>query len=79
MKDYRECVFPWKNANILANGEVKPCCWCKGDIGNLNEETFEEIWNGTKMVELREHILEDKIHPMCKNAPCVYKTEVKND
>jgi MoaA/NifB/PqqE/SkfB family radical SAM enzyme len=71
---YAECRLPWKNANILSNGEVKPCCWCRGDFGNLNERSFEEIWNSEKASELRCSIINNEIHPMCINAPCPYNT-----
>jgi radical SAM protein with 4Fe4S-binding SPASM domain len=74
VQDYNECVLPWDNANVLANGDIKPCCWCRGNIGNLNDASFEDIWNGEKIVELRKNILEGEIHPMCLNAPCPYKT-----
>lgn len=79
MKDYIHCPHPWVNVNILSDGTVKPCCWCKGHIGNLNRETFDEIWNGNKVAELRQSILDNKIHPMCKNAPCPFKTEIADE
>lgn len=74
MQEYTKCSMPWTSAVVLANGEVKPCCWCKGNVGNLNDSTFEEIWEGTKIVSLRASILQDKVHPMCVNAPCSYDT-----
>jgi len=79
MKKYKTCRLPWDNVNILANGEVKPCCWCVGNVGNLNDKSLDEIWNGEAITELRESIVNDEIHDMCANAPCPYHTERETD
>ncbi len=73
-KPYSECRHPWDNMQILANGEVRPCCWCVRDLGNLNDATIEEIWNGDKAQNLRKDILEGNVNPMCYNRPCPYDT-----
>lgn len=81
-KPYKDCRYPWDNIQILANGVVKPCCWMEGKninwtmygVGNLNESTFEEIWNGEDMQDIRKHITEGKVHPYCKDRPCPFNT-----
>ena len=43
---YTECRYPWETVQVLTDGSVRPCCWCNNSAGNLNDNTFEEIWNG---------------------------------
>jgi radical SAM protein with 4Fe4S-binding SPASM domain len=74
-KSYSECRYPWENVQIMADGVVKPCCWIDGaGVGNMNLNSFEEVWNGEKMQELREYIERGEVHQMCKGRPCPYNT-----
>lgn len=64
------CPIPWKWANIAADGEFIPCSWIEKkydgfEVGNLNEQSFMEIWNNEKMRELRSSIL-DGTYSFCK-------------
>jgi MoaA/NifB/PqqE/SkfB family radical SAM enzyme len=44
------CVAPWFGQIIISqNGDVKLCCSYDTPIGNINDSTLEEIWNGEKM------------------------------
>jgi len=40
------CYTGWFHSHISFNGSVKPCGSCPAPLGNLNESSFEEIWNG---------------------------------
>jgi len=44
------CVLPWYSATIIATGEVNPCCALSTTpttlMGNINEQSLNEIWNG---------------------------------
>jgi radical SAM protein with 4Fe4S-binding SPASM domain len=58
---------------IHANGDVAPCL-CKGwhvygPVGNLHENSLEEIFNGKKMQEFRETIY-DQSFKFCKKNTC---------
>lgn len=57
---------------VTADGSVRPCCFASGQLGNLNESSIEDIWNGPGAIELRRFIKADKIHPMCAGAPCKF-------
>ena len=67
------CPLPWFSVVVLWDGKVVPCCYdfdAKYVLGNLREESLEEIWNNDKMTRLREaHVYGeiDKI-PLCKNC-----------
>jgi len=54
----RQCLAPWKEAVISLSGEIIPCV-SSGiyTIGNINNQSFEDIWNGEKITELRNAIL----------------------
>jgi MoaA/NifB/PqqE/SkfB family radical SAM enzyme len=69
---YTDCRYPWHTVQILADGQVRPCCWSTRSLGNLHDSELEEIWNGRKCEDLRQHILNGKIHEICTGAPCVY-------
>jgi MoaA/NifB/PqqE/SkfB family radical SAM enzyme len=53
------CIHPWAYCFISWKGEVGFCDYLMGPgcevhfVGNLAEETFESIWNGSKMQDIR--------------------------
>jgi len=64
------CVLPWIHMNTWPNGNVYPCCltdW-REDVGNLNDNTLEEIWNNDKMKDIRQHMLQGKKHNSCRKC-----------
>ena len=64
------CVLPWIHLNTWPNGNVYPCCltdW-REDIGNLKDNTMEELWNGGTMKSIRKDMLEGKQHHSCRKC-----------
>lgn len=49
----KDCGYPWIQTVIRANGDVLSCCQRKHYMGNLNENSFDEIWNGDKYQTIR--------------------------
>jgi len=50
------CEYPWSSLTIMADGNVVPCTQISNNeivLGNVNEQSLEEIWNGEKYKELR--------------------------
>lgn len=41
-----ECYEPWMTFLLSQNGAVTTCCRAREVMGNLLEQSFEEIWNG---------------------------------
>jgi MoaA/NifB/PqqE/SkfB family radical SAM enzyme len=41
-----ECYEPWITFLVSQSGEVTTCCRAREIMGNLLEQSFEEIWNG---------------------------------
>lgn len=59
IRERNVCAYPWQQMNIDLTGEVVPCCYWSGygnagkPLGNTNENSIEEIWNGPAYRELR--------------------------
>jgi MoaA/NifB/PqqE/SkfB family radical SAM enzyme len=68
----RDCHYPWTWMMVASDGGVKPCCYATGELGNLGEASPDAIWNGPTAIELRSFILQDRVHPVCENAPCKF-------
>lgn len=61
------CSNPWRNLEINADGSVRPCCVWKdrlkdknGNEFNVNQHTFDEIYNSAHLENLREELLNNK-------------------
>ena len=55
------CAIGWIFCRILPDGDVSPCC--RGvdlPMGNINEQSFAEIWHGKKYREFRQMALTQK-------------------
>lgn len=51
------CALPFMNSHILQNGDVYPCCKYKTPVGNTNQKNLNEIFYNSKMVDLRQKLL----------------------
>lgn len=64
-----KCFFPWTFSTISSDGKVEPCCfWDDTVMGNINEVSFKEIWNGEKYRNLREKVNSQDPPKPCKNC-----------
>ncbi|WP_435151239.1 radical SAM/SPASM domain-containing protein [Candidatus Pelagibacter bacterium nBUS_44] len=85
IKNYelKVCPDPFSRLSVNFDGSVSVCCvdWSHGTVvGNFNDETFEEVWNGKKLKEFRLLHLNgerNKIGP-CKNCDYI-KDKGKHD
>lgn len=63
------CAAPWRGLHINPRGDVKTCC--AGDpnmLGNLNDQTIEQILHGPVMQEIRQSIRAGQPHAYCYNC-----------
>ncbi len=51
--EYLPCYMGHEYALVLADGSVMFCCQCSRPLGNLQQDTFEEIWNSPAYREAR--------------------------
>jgi hypothetical protein len=67
-----DCHLPWEWLLIDPLGKVQPCCWATRCVGDLNEQTIEEVWNGPDMVRLRRSIRDGYVDRVCRHAGCKF-------
>jgi len=70
---YKKCYGINFVTTIMATGDVSVCCHTRGitkyTIGNLNENTFEEIWNSQKRQDVINSIDFKDCPPLCRCNP----------
>lgn len=58
------CYIGWIFCRVMADGYVVPCCrGVEMPMGNLNEQSFRELWFSEKYNRFREYALHLKDHP----------------
>jgi radical SAM protein with 4Fe4S-binding SPASM domain len=66
------CARLWFNPVITWDGKVVPCCFDKDAeyvMGDLNRDSFRDIWNGTRYRIFRKSILSGRhMVEMCRNC-----------
>lgn len=66
------CWKMWHSAVITWEGKVLPCCFDKDGqyvLGNLNNQTFRELWTGTDYNKFREKLFISRSEiEICKNC-----------
>ncbi len=63
------CKQSHNRIKIEADGRVYPCCYANdGDLllGDLNEKSFDEIWNGPEARDLRRGMLTWDVPSLCR-------------
>jgi len=65
------CNYPFTHFEINnPNGDVTFCCNHHLVLGNINNQSIEEIWNSEKYQEVRQKFLDGKIFDVCyKECP----------
>ena len=63
------CAMPWVHFHVTQNGNVTPCCQAPwGDeakLGNVNQQSIQEIWTGREFEDFRKQMLKGKPHKSC--------------
>lgn len=73
LKDARPCLLLWREPVILCDGTVLPCCVDmigEKPLGNVNDQSLMEIWNGSEIVEMRrKHVAgQHQEIDLCRNC-----------
>jgi len=70
---YHSCLVPWFSVDITATGDLAPChVYYDLIMGNLYEQSFEEIWNGDRYQRFREYMLQNKFMSICPGCCILY-------
>ena len=64
-----ECYEPWQTFMAMQSGAVYTCCRGREILGNLQEQSFEEIWNGEKYRAYRRSINSFRPPQACRECP----------
>jgi|GEM_PF-2675220 len=64
----KDCYFPWDVPYFATDGSIRPCC-AMPSFGNLNEMSFQDIWNGPEYRDLRKTIKSPNPPERCIRCP----------
>ena len=61
------CMLPWMHLHAFPDGRAYPCCFAfdKLHVGNVNEQSMEEVFNGDKMKQMRLNMLNNRKSREC--------------
>ena len=69
------CDRPFTRMKVTPEGDVSVCCFQDRDtIGNLLQDSFEEVWLGLKARSIREATADGKLHRTCQTDTCPFTT-----
>lgn len=57
------CFLPWLGLNLTWDGRAFPCCYyydCQVDLGNVFEEGFQAVWNGSRFQGFRKTLAQSR-------------------
>lgn len=66
------CHLPWYSLTLDFDGSVRPDCQCfiEKNIGHLQNETIEKLWNNKQIQFYRTSIINSKYETLC-NENCI--------
>lgn len=75
-RPWSRCQRPWDTIYVTAHGKVLPCCiapFAHQDfgslvLGDLTEQSLEEVWQGARYQEFRRRHQSDEPHPCCRTC-----------
>lgn len=64
------CIMPWTHLHTWPNGKVFPCCLADSSkpIGNLADNTLEEIWNSPDLKKIRTELINGDKPEVCSRC-----------
>ena len=69
IKNKTGCYIPWKKMHVDMDGDVRNDCFCSNIvIGNIVKEDIENIWNGKRVLQVRENIINDGFDSACADG-----------
>ncbi|HUW62279.1 MAG TPA: radical SAM protein [Candidatus Bathyarchaeia archaeon] len=72
------CAELWETSSVDSAGLVTPCCWQPDgsliNLGNLNTQSFKEIWFGEPYERLRRQHLSNRHPPFCQVCQQLFYT-----
>ena len=72
-----QCFYPYFGGRITYDGKVHFCPFIRVEMGDVREQSLEEIWNSDKFVGLRKKLLDHGIFPVCRRCCKVELTDAQ--
>jgi MoaA/NifB/PqqE/SkfB family radical SAM enzyme len=74
------CYMSWLHVHLLVDGTVLPCRSCDLPAGNLNRESFRDIWNGEALRRFRRQTLtREGLRDMASHCDCGRCVHLENN
>jgi MoaA/NifB/PqqE/SkfB family radical SAM enzyme len=72
------CPLLWNHLHVNTIGDVQPCCMAPfgSSLGNINELSLDQIWNGRAMKKARRRLMQDLPLNTCNGC---YEKEKSSD
>ncbi len=67
-KDNNKCLIPWVACCIHYNGDVSNSMFCSNNIGNIYNDSLENIWNSDKNIKIRKQIIKKDMNKICSTC-----------
>jgi MoaA/NifB/PqqE/SkfB family radical SAM enzyme len=77
------CAYPFQRVRVTAEGNVAMCCFMRPDplkaeseayVGNVLENSFDEIWFGDVAESIRKETLAGRLHNKCRTPGCPFSS-----
>lgn len=71
------CIAPWVHLHVTGLGNMNLCCSARVNgrgYGSLNENSFQELWQGENIRNFRLKLLADQADPRC--AQCYHQAKM---
>ena len=83
-KRRKACRYPFTHITLRNNGDAVVCCldWPRATkIGNIMEESIDDIWHGKQLYDFRIMQLKDhgKNHPLCATCELPLRDKPEDD
>jgi radical SAM protein with 4Fe4S-binding SPASM domain len=65
------CMLSADRIKVTTDGDVYPCCVAEGGdlrLGNLHQQSFQEVWNGPTAQDLRRAMLTHDLPDICRKC-----------
>lgn len=72
------CTLPWIGVYIQPDGSVRNCAITKEEIGNINQDSLDNILRGPVNQNIKKDMLSDVFHSRCSQCHSLEKGQ-KND
>lgn len=62
------CLYPFLYARVSFSGKAYFCPFIRIEVGDLTQQTLEEVWTGERYVSLRQRLVQNGIFPVCRRC-----------